>query len=82
MSTRITTSRKQSRRTPHRACAASVTVVHLAAEFTDADGVVNGWLASHEHCANLFWSRVRFLGAGHATSAEPVEDYWVQDFGG
>jgi hypothetical protein len=25
---------------------------------------------------------VRFLGAGHATSAEPVEDYWVQDFGG
>jgi uncharacterized protein YkwD len=55
---------------------------NIARDFPDAEAVVNAWLASDEHCINLFWNRVRLLGVGHAVSADPPEDYWVQNFGG
>lgn len=57
---------------------------NIARSFSDPAAVVNGWLASHEHCINLYWDRVRFMGIGHAVAPESLgsDDFWAQDFGG
>lgn len=57
---------------------------NIARGFVDPAAVVNGWLASPEHCVNLFWDRVRFVGVGHAVGPASLgaDDFWVQDFGG
>jgi uncharacterized protein YkwD len=46
-----------------------------------ADEVVDGWLASPGHCANIMDSRFRHIGVGLATGRGRGQIYWVQTFG-
>jgi uncharacterized protein YkwD len=43
--------------------------------------VVEGWLASPGHCANIMEPRFKHLGVGVATGARRGRIYWVQTFG-
>jgi uncharacterized protein YkwD len=55
---------------------------NVARGYPTPEAVVNAWLASREHCENLFWDQVHYLGVGHAASSDEWHDYWVQNFGG
>jgi uncharacterized protein YkwD len=48
-----------------------------------ARDVVDGWMRSPGHCANIMNPRYTSLGVGHAhVDGSPLGDYWTQDFGG
>jgi uncharacterized protein YkwD len=46
-----------------------------------AEEVVEGWLDSPGHCANIMEPRFKEIGVGVATSARRGRIYWVQTFG-
>jgi uncharacterized protein YkwD len=46
-----------------------------------AEEVVEGWLASPGHCANIMDSRFQNIGIGLATGRKRGQIYWVQTFG-
>ena len=46
-----------------------------------AEEVVDGWLASPGHCANIMDSRFREIGVGLALGKKRGQIYWVQNFG-
>ncbi len=51
---------------------------NIAVGYTTAEDVVNGWINSPGHRANLLDSNFKELGVGNTTGGSP---YWVQDFG-
>jgi uncharacterized protein YkwD len=46
-----------------------------------AEEVVEGWLDSPGHCANIMEPRFKEIGVGVATSPRRSRIYWVQTFG-
>ena len=46
-----------------------------------AEEVVDGWLSSPGHCANIMDSRFQHIGVGMATGRGRGRIYWVQNFG-
>jgi len=55
---------------------------NIAAGYTTARAVVDGWLRSPGHCANLMGKNFNELGVGYAYGAlSTYKHYWVQDFG-
>lgn len=55
---------------------------NIAAGYTTARAVVDGWLRSPGHCANLMSKNFKDLGVGYAYGASSTyKHYWVQDFG-
>jgi uncharacterized protein YkwD len=56
---------------------------NIAAGQTSAAAVMDGWLKSPGHCANLMARDVTRIGLGHAlVPGSPYGHYWVQDFAG
>jgi uncharacterized protein YkwD len=56
---------------------------NIAAGQTTAAAVMDGWLKSPGHCANLMARDVTRIGLGHAlVSGSSYGHYWVQDFAG
>lgn len=56
---------------------------NIAAGQTSATSVMQAWLESPGHCANLMGTDVTRIGFGHAVgSASTYGQYWVQDFAG
>ncbi|WPO98062.1 CAP domain-containing protein [Pseudomonas sp. HR96] len=56
---------------------------NIAAGYDSARKVVDGWIASPGHCANLMNPAFKELGVGYGT--DPKSDagiYWTADFGG
>jgi uncharacterized protein YkwD len=48
-----------------------------------AAAVVDGWMKSPGHCANLMSPGYRVIGVGYAeVKGSPLGHYWTQDFGG
>ncbi len=48
-----------------------------------AAAVVDGWVKSPGHCANLMSPGYRIIGIGYAdVPGSPLHNYWTQDFGG
>ena len=58
---------------------------NIAAGYAKPAAVMNGWLNSPGHCANLMRGDYLHVGLGFAVPREgqsaPFSDYWVQDFG-
>lgn len=55
---------------------------NIAAGQTSPTSVVEGWLASDGHCANMMNNRFTELGVGHAFAQQDVYGfYWTQVFG-
>ena len=55
---------------------------NIAAGYTTARAVVDGWLRSPGHCANLMNKNFKDLGVGYAYGASSTyKHYWVQNFG-
>ncbi|MCY7353049.1 MAG: CAP domain-containing protein [Cytophagaceae bacterium] len=55
---------------------------NIAAGYTTARAVVDGWLKSPGHCANIMNANLKDLGVGYAyTSTSRYRYYWVNDFG-
>jgi uncharacterized protein YkwD len=55
---------------------------NIAAGQPTAQQVMNAWLSSSGHCANIMSSSVTEIGVGHAYSASaPYGHYWTQNFG-
>jgi len=46
-----------------------------------ADEVVDGWLDSPGHCANIMDARFQEIGVGLASGKKRGQVYWVQNFG-
>jgi uncharacterized protein YkwD len=46
-----------------------------------AEEVVEGWLHSPGHCANIMEPRFREIGVGLAVGKKRGQTYWVQEFG-
>ena len=46
-----------------------------------ADEVVEGWLESPGHCANIMDARFKDIGVGLASGRKRGQIYWVQNFG-
>lgn len=56
---------------------------NIAAGYTTAAAVVDGWMTSPGHCNNIMNGSFAFLGAAHAFNASTTfGNYWVQNFGG
>jgi len=53
---------------------------NIAYGYTTAEGVMNGWINSAGHRANILSSKFKELGVGYAINAKGTP-YWVQDFG-
>lgn len=53
---------------------------NIAAGYTSPEQVVQGWLDSDGHCANLMSASATLLGVGYAEGG-PYGTYWTQDFG-
>jgi len=45
-----------------------------------AEEVVDGWLDSPGHCANMMDPRFQDIGVGLATGKKRGQIYWVQNF--
>lgn len=55
---------------------------NIAAGYTTARSVVDGWLSSPGHCANIMNPAFKEVGVGYAYSAASTyKYYWVNDFG-
>lgn len=55
---------------------------NIAAGYTTARAVVDGWLKSPGHCANIMNPSFKEVGVGYATNASSTyRVYWVNDFG-
>ncbi len=55
---------------------------NIAAGYTTARSVVDGWLASPGHCANIMNPAFKEVGVGYAyTTTSTYKHYWVNDFG-
>ena len=55
---------------------------NIAAGYTTARAVVDGWLKSPGHCANIMNPNFKEVGVGYATNASSTyRVYWVNDFG-
>ncbi|MEZ0542090.1 CAP domain-containing protein [Fibrella arboris] len=55
---------------------------NIAAGYTTARTVVDGWLKSPGHCANIMNPAFKEVGVGYAYSATSTyKYYWVNDFG-
>ncbi|MCW2813396.1 MAG: hypothetical protein JWN84_851 [Nocardioides sp.] len=55
---------------------------NIAAGYSEAGAVVQGWIESPGHCKNLMNPGFRHVGLGHAYDAgSRYGSYWVQDFG-
>lgn len=55
---------------------------NIAAGQTTARAVVDGWLRSAGHCANIMNKNFKDLGVGYAYGASSrYKHYWVQNFG-
>lgn len=55
---------------------------NIAAGCTTARAVVDGWLKSPGHCANIMIPNFREVGVGYAyTTTSTYKAYWVTDFG-
>jgi uncharacterized protein YkwD len=58
----------------------SLFVENIAAGYSTAQAVVNGWLRSPGHCANIMDSRVMDMGAAKAVNpASRYGTYWTYD---
>jgi len=56
---------------------------NIASGFTTAEGVVNAWVMSEEHCVNLMNGSYKSTGIGYAFGmGTQYGSYWTQDFGG
>ena len=56
---------------------------NIAAGYTSTTDVMNGWMNSTGHRANILNSNFKRLGAGYSYSSNTYyEHYWVQMFGG
>jgi len=55
---------------------------NLASGIMTAEAVVDGWLASPEHCANLMYPLYREMGVAFAVNPhDQVGVYWAMEFG-
>ncbi|RYF73674.1 MAG: CAP domain-containing protein [Cytophagaceae bacterium] len=55
---------------------------NIAAGYTTARTVVDGWLKSPGHCANIMNPSFKEVGVGYGYSATSTyKHYWVNDFG-
>lgn len=55
---------------------------NIAAGYATPEAVVQGWLQSPGHCANIMNSAFKEIGVGYGTSAASTyRHYWVQNFG-
>lgn len=55
---------------------------NIAAGYTTTRAVVDGWLKSPGHCANIMSSNFKNVGVGYGYSAtSSYKYYWVTDFG-
>lgn len=56
---------------------------NISAGQPTAREIVDGWMTSPGHCANIMSPNYRTVGIGHALVAgSGYGDYWTQDFGG
>jgi uncharacterized protein YkwD len=56
---------------------------NIAAGQSSPAAVVNGWMSSEGHCANIMNPGYRAIGVGYAfNTASNYGHYWTQDFGG
>ena len=55
---------------------------NIAAGYSTANDVVNGWMNSPGHCNNIMNPSFKDLGVGYAyNSGSRYRNYWTQDFG-
>ena len=54
---------------------------NIAAGFATPESVVDGWMGSEGHRANLLSPKYSEIGIGVATGAGPYGTFWTQDFG-
>ena len=54
---------------------------NIAVGYADAEEVMNGWLCSPGHYANIMRENLKNLGVGSFTDSEGTR-YWVQCFDG
>ena len=55
---------------------------NIAAGYPTARAVVDGWLKSAGHCANIMSANFKEVGVGYAyTTTSTYKHYWVTDFG-
>ena len=59
----------------------SLTGENIALGPESAEEVVDGWLHSPGHCANIMEPRFRDIGIGLSTGKKRGQIYWVQEFG-
>jgi uncharacterized protein YkwD len=56
---------------------------NIAAGYQTPQEVVDNWMDSAGHCANILTNSFGYLGVGYAVSDESIFGYfWVQNFGG
>ncbi|WP_258182902.1 CAP domain-containing protein [Enhygromyxa salina] len=55
---------------------------NIAAGYSDPASVVQGWLDSDGHCANMLNPSFSLIGIGYATGNGDWTHYWTQTFGG
>jgi uncharacterized protein YkwD len=53
---------------------------NVAAGYVDAEAVVDGWMGSDDHRANILNPSFEDLGVGYSVSDDGTA-YWTQDFG-
>lgn len=54
---------------------------NIAVGYPSVDEVMEGWLSSPGHCANIMDARFTQMGAAYAIAAERPRVYWTQVFG-
>jgi uncharacterized protein YkwD len=54
---------------------------NIAAGYPDPGAVVQGWLDSDGHCANMLNGSFSMLGVGYASGNGQYGSYWTQNFG-
>lgn len=55
---------------------------NIAAGYSTANSVMQGWMTSPGHCNNIMSSSFKELGVGYAyNSLSTYDHYWTQDFG-
>jgi uncharacterized protein YkwD len=55
---------------------------NIAAGYPDIQALMNGWMGSDGHCANIMSPSFEEIGVGYASvPGSPYTVYWTQDFG-